>query len=184
MNKKNAKNELGRISKVNTRQKTPKCFEYNQSQSIKSSVDVNSNVVISWFKVTKNKQNSKFISFDTKDFYPISIKELLLSKCVSVAETKIQITEDDKQIIYHLRKLLLFDKGNKWMKKGNLFDVAMGAYNGAEECELVGTFLLEKISEICNKSSIGLYRDNGLTIFRSKSGSRSEKINKEIERII
>ena len=36
-----------------------------------------------------------------------------------------QFTEDDKKIIYHLRKLLLFDKGNTWMKKEkDLFDVA------------------------------------------------------------
>ena len=33
----------------------------------------------------------------------------------------------------------------------------MGAYDGAEVCKLIGTFLLEKISEICNKSNIGFY---------------------------
>ena len=36
-------------------------------------------------------------------------------------------------------------------KRWNLFDVAMGAYDGAEVCKLVGTFLLEKISETCNE---------------------------------
>ena len=78
-------------------------------------------------------------------------------------ETKAQITEYDKKIIYHSRKSLLFDKGNTWMKKAeNIFDVAMGAYDGAEVCELVGTFLLEKIIEVCNKSNIELYRDDGL----------------------
>ena len=46
----------------------------------------------------------------------MSCKELL-SKYLSFAETKVQITEDDKKIIYHLRKSLLFDKGNTWMKK-------------------------------------------------------------------
>ena len=59
----------------------------------------------------------KFISSDIKDFYPKITKELL-SKCLSFAETKVQITEDNKKIIYHSRKLLLFDKGNTWMKKG------------------------------------------------------------------
>ena len=48
------------------------------------------------------------------------IKELL-SKSLSFAETKVQITEDDKKIIYHLRKSLLFDKGNMWMKKGGIY---------------------------------------------------------------
>ena len=66
----------------------------------------------------------------------------LLSKCLSFAETKIQITENDKKIICHSRKPLLFGKGNTWMKKGrlDLFDEAMAAYDGADVCELVGTF--------------------------------------------
>ena len=59
----------------------------------------------------------------------------------------------------------------------------MGAYDGDEVCKLVGTFLLEKISEICNKSSIGLYRDNGLSVFRSKSGTQLEKIKKKLQRL-
>ena len=56
-----------------------------------------------------------FISFDIKYFYPTFTKEFL-SKCLSFAETKIQITEDDKKQ-YHSRKLLLFNKGNTGMKK-------------------------------------------------------------------
>ena len=67
-------------------------------------------------------------------------------------------------------------------KRGDLFDVAMEAYDGAEICELVGTFLLEKISEICNEGDIGLYRDDGLAIFRNKSGTQLEKIKKKLQR--
>ena len=134
-------------------------------------------------KASKNKQNCKFISFDIKDFYPTITKELL-SKCLSFAEAKVQITEDDKKIIHHSRKSLLFDKGSTWMKKrGNIFDVAMGTYDCAEVCELVGSFLLEKISEICNKSNIGLYRDDGLSIFRNKSGTQLEKMKKKLQRL-
>ena len=55
--------------------------------------------------------------------------------------------------------------------------------NGAEVCELVGTFLLEKISEICNKGNIGLYRDDGLSIFRNKSGTQLEKMKKKLQRL-
>ena len=70
------------------------------------------------------------------------------------------------------------------MKKGgDLFDVAMGVYNGAEICELVGTFLLEKSSEICNEGDIGLYRDDGLAVFRNKSGTKLEKIKKKLQRL-
>ena len=68
-------------------------------------------------------------------------------------------------------------------KRGDIFDVAMGAYDGAEVGELVGTFLLEKICEICNKSNIGLYRDDGLSIFRNKSGTQLEKMKKKLQRL-
>ena len=52
-----------------------------------------------------------------------------------------------------------------------------------EVCELVGTFLLEKISEICNKSNRELYRDDGLSIFRNKSGPQLEKMKKKLQRL-
>ena len=68
-------------------------------------------------------------------------------------------------------------------KRGDQFDVAMGTYDGAEVCELVGTFLLEKISKTCNKCDIGLYRDDGLAVFRNKSGTQLEK-TKQIAKII
>ena len=68
-------------------------------------------------------------------------------------------------------------------ERGNIFDVAMGAYDGAEVCELVGTFLLEKISEICIKSNIELYRDDGLSIFRNRSGTQLEKMKKKLQRL-
>ena len=51
----------------------------------------------------------------------------------------------------------------------------MGVYDGTEVCEVVGTFLLEKISEICNEGDIGLYKDDGLAIFRNTSGTQLEK---------
>ena len=62
-------------------------------------------------KASKISKIVSSFSFDIKDFYPTITKELL-SKCLSFAETKVQITEDDKKIIYHSRKSLLFDKGN------------------------------------------------------------------------
>ena len=110
-----AKNELGRISKAILDK-----INLNLRNATKVNQWKNTSDVISWFKSIKNKQNCKFISFDIKDFYPTITKELL-SKCLSFAETKVQITEDDKKIIYHSRKSLLFDKGNTWMKKGGIY---------------------------------------------------------------
>ena len=68
-------------------------------------------------------------------------------------------------------------------ERGNLFDVAMRASDDPELCELVGIFLSEKISEICNEGDIGLYRDDGLAIFRNKSGTELEKIKKKLQRL-
>ena len=46
-------------------------------------------------------------------------------------------------------------------KKGeDPFDVTMGSFDGAEVCELIGIFLLQKLSHI--NINIGLYRDDGL----------------------
>ena len=50
------------------------------------------------------------------------------------------------------------------MKKGgDLFDVTMGAYDVAEVCEHGGTFLLEKISQICNKVILDYI---GMTVYQ------------------
>ena len=45
----------------------------------------------------------------------------------------------------------------------------MGCYDGAEVCELVGSFILNKLTSIVNKSGIGLYREDGLGIFYNVS---------------
>ena len=68
-------------------------------------------------------------------------------------------------------------------KDSGLFDVTMGAYNGAEVCKLVGTFLLYKLSLKYNKNDIGLYRDDGLAIFKIISGPKSEQIKKNIQKL-
>ena len=56
----------------------------------------------------------------------------------------------------------------------------MGAFDGAEVCEAVGNFLLYQLSKNYNKKDIGLYRDDGLAIFKNVSGSKAEKIKKVI----
>ena len=47
-------------------------------------------------------------------------------------------------------------------------DVPMGCYNGTGEfCELVGTYILNKLKNVTNKENTGLYRDDGLGIFQN-----------------
>ena len=59
----------------------------------------------------------------------------------------------------------------------------MGAYDGAEVCELVGNYLLYELSKLYEKKDIGLYRDDGLAVFKNKSGPELEKIKKSIQAI-
>ena len=58
------------------------------------------------------------------------------------------------------------------------FDVPMGCYDGAELCELVGSFILNKLTSIVNKSDIGLYCDDGLGIFYNVSKPEIERKKK------
>ena len=51
----------------------------------------------------------------------------------------------------------------------------MGAYDGAEVCELVGTYMLYLISEKYNKKDFRLYRDDRLGVVKNKSGPETEK---------
>ena len=69
-------------------------------------------------------------------------------------------------------------------KSGNPdFDVPMGCYDGAEVCELVGIFILNKLSNVIDKNSIGLYSDDSLGVFDKLSGPQIEKKKKKIIKI-
>ena len=69
----------------------------------------------------------------------------------------------------HARKSLLFSKDDVWVKKDNpSFDVTMGSYDGAEVCELVGLYILDKIKVECPDIELGLYRDDGISVIRNQ----------------
>ena len=174
-----AKNELGRISKLlleKINQKISQKFELNQWK--------NTDTLLDWFKQIKNKHLYKFATFDIKQFYP-SIKECLLKNAIiNFAGQHTEISEKDKAIIFHARKSLLFNGQHVWIKKnGGLFDVTMGAFDGAEVCEDVSNFLLYQLSKNYNKKDIVLYRNDGLAIFKNVSGSKAEKIKKDIQKL-
>ena len=141
----------------------------------------NTDTVIDWFKSICNKHLCKFVVFDIREFYP-SITENLLKKALTFAEAHAHLSDDDKAIIHHARKSLLFNDQQTWIKRDSgLFDVTMGAHDGAEVCELVGNYLLYKLSKLYEKKDIGLYRDDGLAVFKNKSGPETEKIKKSIQ---
>ena len=56
----------------------------------------------------------------------------------------------------------------------------MGCYDGAEVYELVGIYILNKLSSIIDIGSIGLHRNDGLGIFESLSGPQIEPKKKNI----
>ena len=96
----------------------------------------------------------------------------------------IVITKADENLIYQCRETYLFSNGSPWIKKEigkEKFDVPMGSYDGAEVCELVGLYILHKLTRgknpIFKNQEVGLYRDDGLSVFRG-SARNAEKIIK------
>ena len=48
-------------------------------------------------------------------------------------------------------------------------------HDGAEICELVGLFILNHLSKKFGKESIGLYRDDGLALIKSKFSRQNKE---------
>ena len=173
-----AKNEVGRISKVILDK-----INTSLAHKLKLNQWNNTKSVIDWFKKIENKQLYKFMMFDIKDYYP-SIKDKLLLDAINFARKHTQVKKKDIDIILHARKSLLFNNGQEWVKKDDPeFDVTMGAFDGAEVCTLVGNFLLSLLSEKYNGEDIGLYRDDGLSVFKNVNGQRAEKIKKDFQKL-
>ena len=169
------KSELGKISK----QKLAKIVSEVKAKT-KVNQWKNTNSVLSWFNNLPNKAKTKFIMFDIEAFYP-SISEELLARALAWAGTKVTITEEDITIINHCKQSLLYSKGSPWTKQGDsLFDVAMGSYDGAETCDLVGLFLLEQMKHL--PINPGLYRDDGLAASQL-TARQNEMMRKEIQKI-
>ena len=77
-------------------------------------------------------------------------------------------------------KSLLFNKHEIWVKKDNSsYDVTMGSFDGAEICEIVELYLLNKLSNLLGKENVGLYRDDGLAAINSFSGPVLDRTRKE-----
>ena len=114
--------------------------------------------VIDWFSNIKDKDKHSFLVFDIVDFYPF-ISEALMKSSLEYARQHTTILDEDVEIIMHSRKTLLFHGIEPWVKQGDspMFDVAMGCYDGAEVCELIGLYMLHKLTSAYTNGSIGLY---------------------------
>ena len=56
----------------------------------------------------------------------------------------------------------------------------MGCFDGAEVCELVGTFILNKLKNVFQNNVFGLYRDDGLAVIKGLSGAEIERLKKNV----
>ena len=170
-----AKNELGRINKTILDDINMKLFETTKINQWKNKVSA-----IKWFNSLKHKHLMKFVMFDIKGFYP-SITQDQMNKALNFASQYIYISKPDIDVIHHARKSLFFDDSRTWVKKQEgLFNVSRGAYDEAEVCELVGIYMLSLLSKKHNKNDFGLYPDDGLTVFKDKTGLQSEQVKKNI----
>ena len=84
------------------------------------------------------------------------------------------------------RKSALFEGTAPWIKKSGDedFDVPMVYFDGAEICELVGTYIQSKLTNIMNKKGVGLYRDDDLGIFENISKPEIERKKTAIVKVI
>ena len=171
-----AKNELGKISKqimegIINNMVTNTNTDLNLWKSTKE--------VLKWFIGMSKETKTKFVKFDIVEFYP-SITEDLLDKAIQFALQTNVLSPREIEIIKHTKNALLFHKGEAWEKKDRTFDVTMGSYDGAETCELVGLYMLDKLKQDVPAHQIGLYRDDGLAIIPQSNGPKLDKIRKQI----
>ena len=169
------KSELGRISK----QKVEKIV-----MEVKAKTGLtqwkNTAAVIAWFQDIQNKPKTRFVNFDIVDYYP-SITEDLLHRALDYATRYTEVTQEDREVILHTKRSLLYDNNIAWVKQGSEFDVAMGSFDGAEVTDLVGLYLLSQLQHL-RGISLGLYRDDGLGT-STLTVRQTDLVKKQIKKI-
>ncbi len=169
-----AKSNLGKVSKI---------ILEKAIQTIKTATNLNlwknSDQVIEWFKNLQNKENLTFFKFDVVSFYP-SISKTLFDQTINWAKQYYNFSQAETEIIHNTRKSFLYLNQTPWIKQEQSdFDITMGSYDGAECCELVGLFILNKLCNILQQPNVGLYRDDGLAAV-SGSGPQIERMRKQV----
>ena len=139
----------------------------------------NTSSVIEWFVNIKEKECSSFMAFDIESFYP-SITELLFTNAVQFAKQITEVSNHDMSLIKQSRKTL-FNEKIPWLKKDDSENnVPMRCFDGAEVCELVGSFILNKLKTVFQNNTFGLYRDNGLAVIKGLSDPEIERLKRNV----
>ena len=138
----------------------------------------NTNEVIKWFHDIKDKNKKMFIKFDLDAFYP-SITRQLFMEVLKWAGGIVEIAEDEIKTILNSKRSFICKNGEAWVKQNTPdFDITIGSDEGAEECEMVGLFLLEKLNEIIPKEDMGIYRDDGLSVIPDNGPNTARTVKK------
>ena len=104
-------------------------------------------------------------------------------KALMWARHFVDITDEEVDIIVETKKSVLIMNGEFWTKKGDAnFDVAQGAFDSAEVCDIVGLFLLSELEELNLEASIGKFRDDGLCA-SSGTANQNEQLKQEISEV-
>ena len=93
--------------------------------------------------------------FDIESFYP-SITERLFTNVIRFSKQITEVSHYDMSLKNQSRKTLLFDEKIPWVKKDGIedFDVPMGCFDAVEVCELVGTFILNKLKNFIQNDTL------------------------------
>lgn len=169
------KSEIGHVSKTILSRLVKSVVKSTEINLWKSTREV-----LEWYRKFPSKQEGNFINFDIVEFYP-SITEKLLLKAIEFAKQYDVVQDHEKDIIIHAKRTIVFNGEDPWKKKDSnngLFDVTMGSFDGAESCELVVCYMLSLLQPKYGKS-IGLYRDDGLGIFK-ETPKEIDRIKKDI----
>ena len=103
----------------------------------------------------------------------------LLDQALEWATNYVDITPQQKKIIHQASQSFLYFGGQPWVKKGDdNFDIGMGAYHGAQACEVVGLFIMSRLTEIPDMKAI-IYRDDVLAT-TSATARQQEKMKQKI----
>jgi hypothetical protein len=135
--------------------------------------------VLEWFKSVDDKKNRKFINWDIDNFYA-SITPELLEESVDWATEFVDISAQQRKVIFQSCQSFLHFGGQPWRKKDGIFDVGMGAYHGAQVCELVGLFMMSRLKHIKDLGLV-IYRDDVLGVTRATSRQQEKMRQKIVE---
>ena len=182
--------DIGKVAKQ-------KLEEINESIRLRTNLTQwkNTDSVIDWFNNLEQKQEAQFCILDIVNFYP-SITMKLFNDALTFASSITLIDDVTVKIVANACKSLLFYNDEVWVKqnKGNnpadkteedpcLFDVTMGAYMGAQICDLVGLYILHQIDNKFPLLNLGLYRDDGLGVTYGLPGPSRARMMKDIAEV-